>query len=79
MLIGKVNIQQVLVYQDPRSIYRDFFNGHYRGASINHVDKAGGRGVHQMSTLLNKPRYIMNLSSEHQFLGALFILGSKQH
>ena len=26
-----------------------------KGASINHVDKAGGRGISQMSTLLNKP------------------------
>ena len=29
----------------------------HKGASINHVDKAGGGGVSQMSTLLNKPMY----------------------
>ena len=31
---------------------------------MNHVDKAGGRGVGQMSTLRNKPMYLIKLSTK---------------
>ena len=36
-----------------------------KGASTNHIDKAGGRGGgYRMSNLLNKPRYVINLSTK---------------
>ena len=47
----------------PRLLKFDFRSLH-KGASINYVDKQGGGRVSQMSTILHKIRYIVNLSTK---------------